>query len=339
MDNRNQKTIDNLFRNKLQNYELDHTDASWKLLKHLLNKKNYFIMKIIKLLFLFLVLSNFDVYAEFITLWCNGNTGSSQNYAVSPYNYSIKSRHVQIVYTKNEIYQAGGIAGNINAMQWMIYELTSGSLLNFEIKFGHTTASDASAHINTTFTTVFSSPSFNFSNTGWQTINFTNPFYWNGNDNIVIDICFGLNFGESNTGYILLCNTNLPNQMRGVGSSYLSACGTPTSLAVNGKPVVSLDMNISNCMPAQNIQFVAIGTIGSVIKWTNPSTNIPDKYLIQAYKTSTNSLVHNYIVENPINYNNIFVPGPETEFSVYISSICGTDTADPIGPFNFTTTS
>jgi len=280
-------------------------------------------------------LANVSVYADWITL-SGPNIGESQGYSVSPYSYAIKARRVQFVYTKDEISAAEGLPGNITAMGWYIYENPSGPLKNFTIKMAHTNENDVSSHIDLNNpTVVYTDPSFSFANTlSWQFFNFSTPFNWDGIHNIVVDICFGVNEGTSSTGNLLLYNTNLPSQMRGVGSNSVAMCSVVTSLSVSGKPVVMFEMNVNTCRSATNVHFPAVGGMFSVVKWTHPTAYHPNKYVVKIFQSSNMS---NFEVDYPANILTFFTIQPATDYTVYVHSKCGNIITDSIGPYNFTT--
>lgn len=267
-------------------------------------------------------------------------TSSSEGMTISPYSYSTKSRHVQFIYTKEEIVNAGGLGGMIWGMAFNVNQLTSGNLKNFEIKMAHTAASDVSAHILATFTTVFSRSDFNFSSTGWQNINFDFGFIWNGNDNIVVDICFGLNTSSDQSGSIILYNTNLPNQMRGIGSNFSTVCTVPTSLSVNGKPQVKLFMeNIVSCMPALYPKVKALGNSSVNIEWTYlTDQNCASKTIVYVYDNQTNEIISSKQVDFPINYCLLNYLEPSHDYYFILESICNNDTIEVYSEYNHFTT-
>ncbi|MFH1121319.1 MAG: choice-of-anchor J domain-containing protein [Bacteroidota bacterium] len=154
---------------------------------------------------------------------------------IGPTNYYWESRRIQWVYTAAEILAAGGSGGTITSLAYDVSQIAGGNLLNYEIKMAHTTATDASTHNTATLATVKNSHTFLPGSTGWRTITFDNNFIWNGSDNILIDVCWGVDAGYSSTGQVWLYN-NVANQMRGVTSGSANQCGTATSTTRSGKP-------------------------------------------------------------------------------------------------------
>ncbi len=64
---------------------------------------------------------------------------------------------------------------------------------NFVVRMKHTTATNMASWIdNSNLVTVYSNATYQPSTTGWNMLTLTNPFTWNGTDNILVDTAFGL---------------------------------------------------------------------------------------------------------------------------------------------------
>lgn len=111
--------------------------------------------------------------------------------------YSLWSNtHNQYLITAAELQAAGLAAGNITSMG---IRITSGTMTmqDFSVKMAHTTATNMSAFVAPTFTTVYTAASVT-PVVGTNTMTFTTPFNWDGTSNIVIEVCHG-NSGSSAT--------------------------------------------------------------------------------------------------------------------------------------------
>ncbi|MDZ4121182.1 MAG: choice-of-anchor D domain-containing protein, partial [Candidatus Cloacimonadaceae bacterium] len=114
--------------------------------------------------------------------------------ASSPINIYYRSRHGQMVYTAAELSSAG-IAGPINITQLGFYVETAPiyAMPNYIIRMKHTSATDVSTTQTLTgMTTVYSNPSYLPAAGGFQMLQLSTPFIWNGVDNIVVDFAFGI---------------------------------------------------------------------------------------------------------------------------------------------------
>lgn len=83
--------------------------------------------------------------------------------------------------------------------------------------------------------------------TGWQTFNFTNPFIWNGTDNIIIDICYTRSTGAG--AAIVTATNNLPFNatLHKWGAASSGSCGAPKAVVCGAPVVTSPAFPISGC--------------------------------------------------------------------------------------------
>ncbi|WP_344817426.1 fibronectin type III domain-containing protein, partial [Flavobacterium cheonanense] len=98
----------------------------------------------------------------------------------------------QVIFTASELSALGLSAGNITSMAYNITTLgDSATNANFTVLIGNTSLS---TFTNTTFestagfTTCYPAATYTHTNSGWQTINFSTPFNWNGTSNIIVDV-------------------------------------------------------------------------------------------------------------------------------------------------------
>ncbi|HHV37852.1 MAG TPA: choice-of-anchor D domain-containing protein, partial [Candidatus Cloacimonetes bacterium] len=118
----------------------------------------------------------------------NGDTG-----APAPYGTWYKSFRQQFLYKADEIYAMGGAPGLITALAFNVQSLDLCSPMpNYRIRLKHTSQATLSTTFETgTYQQVFQSASF-MPITGWNMHGFTEPFIWNGSDNILVDIVVDL---------------------------------------------------------------------------------------------------------------------------------------------------
>jgi len=178
------------------------------------------------------------------TITLGTGTGQSGAYDPSPANVYYESRHLQFVYTKSEINTAGVTGSKIlSAIQFNVSEAATKSHSNYKIRIGHTTSTNAASHISTTLTEVYSATTVNFSTTGWKTFTFTTPFTWNGNDNILVDICWGINTDYASTGQVYVYTPDVTNGIRTKNGVTVNTCSEVTDTPGNKKPQAKLTFN------------------------------------------------------------------------------------------------
>jgi len=199
------------------------------------------LMKLIPILIMFIVMYTSLQSQTATTITLGSGTSQSGAYDPSPANVFWESRHLQFVYTKSEI-NAQGISGPhlLKSIAFNVSQVADKTHSNYKIRIGHTTATDASSNINTTLTQVYSASSVSFNSSGWKTFTFTTPFQWNGIDNIVVDICWGVNSDYSGSGQVYVYTPEVTNGIGYINSSSQSMCSEAITGSMNLKPQVKL---------------------------------------------------------------------------------------------------
>ncbi|HOH79438.1 MAG TPA: S8 family serine peptidase [Candidatus Cloacimonadota bacterium] len=121
-------------------------------------------------------------------------TSSTATSAACPINVYYQSLHGQSVYTKAELNTAGATGPiQITQIGFNVTGLPTKVMPNFVVRMKHTTATNVASWIdNSNLVTVYSNATYQPTTTGWNMLTLTNPFTWNGSDNILVDTAFGL---------------------------------------------------------------------------------------------------------------------------------------------------
>ncbi|HMZ25417.1 MAG TPA: hypothetical protein PLG24_10765, partial [Saprospiraceae bacterium] len=126
-----------------------------------------------------------------------GTGGSNTDgYGNDPIDDYFMYMRYQTVYTATELSTAGLTPYDILTGLGFSVSQSPGTLANYTIRIGHTTATNAAAHISAASTEVKSAFSYTptvVSAGSFDMITFSTNFVWNGTDNIFIDICTGSN--------------------------------------------------------------------------------------------------------------------------------------------------
>lgn len=112
----------------------------------------------------------------------------------APYgNYFEGAKH-QILFRASELLAMGFYGGQITSVAFDIASLSGTAVYkNFQIKMGCTSLSSIN-YWQSGLLTVFNPKTINITN-GWNTHNFDTNFDWDGNSNIVVEICFNNDSG------------------------------------------------------------------------------------------------------------------------------------------------
>jgi agmatine/peptidylarginine deiminase len=126
-----------------------------------------------------------------ITIEIGAGTNTNSTSQAAPINIYYRSLRGQAVYTAAEINAAGYQGeGLITDLGFYVTQTPDHSLPDFIIRMKHTTASNASSHDSGPFQTVYTTSSYTPAAGDWDMLELTEPFEWNGVDNILIDTAF-----------------------------------------------------------------------------------------------------------------------------------------------------
>lgn len=179
----------------------------------------------------------------------NGTTGGS---ASSPFNGTQSDKKAQTIYPADEL-RAGGIQkGYIYAVSYHVTSrtvTTTSTFQNFNVAIGATpqTAFTETLFDASPLTGVYSG-SISVTDTGWIQIPFSQPYYWDGYSNLLIQSCYnntdGNDQGDNLVASVSVSGANptaFQRQTSGAGCSF-NAPGygsTRPNLIINTRPAVT----------------------------------------------------------------------------------------------------
>ncbi len=206
-------------------------------------------MKRLSLLVLFLfatsnlIFSQIPVRIGFNQPGTTAVSSTAPTHAV-PYNHNDKSVHIQFIYTLAELNASGAAAASkIDSIGWNVVGQIGGPLSSYTIKMKNTTAGSAASYDNIGLITVFNPKTLIAAvDTGWYMLALDKPFYWNGNGNILVDVCWGMNSLNSATGQIRhYSNSTIANERIFIKSNTAAECGVACNSAQLFKPYVAFN--------------------------------------------------------------------------------------------------
>ena len=120
-----------------------------------------------------------------------GNTGTTYP---CPMQDWYEGSRAQYLYRASELAGAGMGPGNINSIKYNVTGLNtfSGDIQEFTVKIGGTTVTALSATTWEPSTVTKFGPVDYVPSVGVNTLTFSTPYFWNGTDNIIVEICNGL---------------------------------------------------------------------------------------------------------------------------------------------------
>jgi hypothetical protein len=169
----------------------------------------------------------------FVTIG-NGSTAVGYPY----YTYYMDSR-TDMLYTAAEIQAAGGSGGTISKIGFDVTSFSSQLMNGFNIKMQNYVNSTIFGFENNNWTTVYSG-TYQVTGTGWQYIDLTTPFFYDGTNNLLIEICFNNSSYTTNTTVngTTVANTLVHNHQDISSGDGCVQITTPGS--VTAKPNISL---------------------------------------------------------------------------------------------------
>lgn len=176
-------------------------------------------------------------YSQQVVQLGSGTTATGIQTA-SPINIYFESLHGQMVYTAAELSAAGAMSGYISKLGFYIESAPTYALPNYSIKIKNTSAVDPSIYDAGPFEEVYFNPNYAPTAGSFELLTLNTPFYWNGTDNILIDVCFDPVLGYAPSGTVRYYTA-----INGFGYAQnfgISACSDPTYGIHDQKPQLQI---------------------------------------------------------------------------------------------------
>jgi len=144
-----------------------------------------------------------------VTIGTGTTTNSGTGYPCALQDYYEGSR-MQFLYLASEMTAAGMSAGNIDTIKYRITALNgTGVIENLKITIGHTTVNSLSSSAWDPFSgATASTTTANYTPiVGINSFKLTSSFFWNGADNILIEVCNG---AANTSGTTFTNNPSIP---------------------------------------------------------------------------------------------------------------------------------
>ncbi len=123
------------------------------------------------------------------TTACLGTGTVAMGSASGPFNTYWYGNRTNLLYLASEIMANQGAAGSITKIGFQISVVGGQAMNGLNIKMQNTTLTALTGFTSTGWTTVYSG-TYTVPGTGWQYIDLTTPYVWNGTSNLLVEICF-----------------------------------------------------------------------------------------------------------------------------------------------------
>jgi hypothetical protein len=180
------------------------------------------------------------LYQFKITAIANACIGTGTTAVGYPYYTYYHDSRTLMLYTSSEILGNGGAPGVITKIGFNVVGAASQIMNGFNIKMQTTTAASVSGFINTGWTIVYTG-TYTVPGTGWQYIDLQTPFYWNGTQNLLIEICFDNTSWTANT---TVNSTSAPNMTWHQHLDNSTGCSMTGGSAQSTRPNICMQMNM-----------------------------------------------------------------------------------------------
>lgn len=234
--------------------------------------------------------------AQNITVGAGVNTSSSTG---TPFYGGWGGTKVSYIYTAAELTALGFSEGMINSLSLDVSTTATTIYQGFKISMGTTTLNEfpsaSPAHPSTTQDVFMGNiaPNNGYQNTsgtGIITFNFTSPFYWDGNSNLVVSMCYS-NSNTSNTAMTLRTDNQTNYRTLYTYADNRTAaqvCATVTGAVDNGSGSTSGGTSRSQLRPKMIFN---VNTINSSLNWIwSPGGSTANPLVVAPTTTTTYSV-------------------------------------------------
>jgi hypothetical protein len=210
------------------------------------------------------------------------NNTTTNATGVTPFTALWENVRTYYLVRKSELLAAGLSASDLTSVAFNVTQLNGDTAMrNFAIRMAHTTAANLNGGFATTvgaFTTVYTNASEPVPAVGLKTFSFgATPFTWNGNDNVILEICHANDVTASCLCYDGSATVEYTaTTFNSVYSKYqdnAANCGLDLGTAVltNNRPNLTFGGAVSLC---NSPRVPVVATVG-----TNPGVTVPGNQL------------------------------------------------------------
>jgi hypothetical protein len=223
-----------------------------------------------------------------------GTGTTTSGLSLSAFNNYRASAKYHMIYTASELAAIGLSAGDISSIAYKVTSLGDvATNANYTVKIGTTSLSTFANTTFTapTFTTCYGPSTYTHTSSGWQTINFSTPYTWDGISNIIIEVSHDGADGSSSanteytatTGNTVLYSYNGSNNTLSTSRFNVLFAGqvgchsarVPVVAMVTTPPALTLSASTATICESNSTSVTLTSTAGDYNTYTwSPSTGI-----------------------------------------------------------------
>ncbi|MBR4786536.1 MAG: fibronectin type III domain-containing protein [Bacteroidales bacterium] len=289
-------------------------------------------------LFLFVGLGLANVSAQaFVTI----GTGTASSYD-APFNNWYEDSWNEVIYPASEFFAGGGSAGMITAISYYSASTESFIAAPLRIYLGTTSRTTHSSSSDwqpmNQLTLVYDHSNVTLGGqTGWQTFQLDNPFFYGGSENLVVVVAKHTDrYTDMLTwNYTSVANSCLYQEDDEDPSMYAHP-GTSMGTTCSFRPNIRLTMTLSNC-PSITPTVVNLGTYNATLNWRNYNQSAVSFDLAYGPASTFDTLTSTVITGLTDTSYNLTNLTSATTYMACVKSHCTAETGTWSGPRTFTT--
>jgi len=254
-------------------------------------------------------------------------TMNTQTAYPAPFNPSTKKVKEQYLFKSSEIAALGLSEGNINNIMFHIGQITAATVLaDYSVKIGTTTDESLTAW-KTGLTELYNDTiRLATTDTGWISLPFTTPYYYDGTSNLVVQICFASASSGSPKVRSYYSTTDFNSSLYYINNT-TDACdyvGSPVNSNHTRRPNVKFSVDKFGCPSVRKP--VVVNVVGSPLcdaglsEFISPSSTVvmsgvatPIKVRLKNYgndtlTTATINWRSNGVLQTPISWTGNILP-------------------------------
>jgi len=229
------------------------------------------------LITLVMVLSPALLFGQAIITIGSGTATNGPNNYPAPYgNFFFGAKHQMVILASELNAQGMTVAGDLNSLAFNVAAPNGVQLDDFTIALKNTTSTSVGNTFETGVTTVHG-PADYTETTGWNTHNFSSPFYWDGTSNILVEVCFN-NGAWTQNAQTFYTSTSF-NSVGYYRADAMGVCGTTNPVTTSSnRPNMRFVYTPNNVPPITNFTVNTQSTCSGNVFFTDLSQFTPTSW-------------------------------------------------------------